>query len=90
MDGESRPQLPPPFLVEYASMAHLLGAAIRSVGAKREAQFELFALAPHVLDAQGIILAGKSFRAPVLPEQVDPSSADAGLEGRVFVHWKWR
>jgi hypothetical protein len=40
MDGKSRPQLRPPFLGEGAGMAHVLAAAIRSTGAKREAQFE--------------------------------------------------
>src|SRR5258707_7509146 len=86
MDGKSRPQLPPPFLGEDAGMAHAFAAAIRSTGAKRDAQFELLAVASGVLDAQGIILVGTSFGASVPSEQVDPSSTDAGLEGRAFVH----
>src|SRR5215475_3570906 len=86
MDGKSCPRLPPPFLSEDAGMAHAVAAAIRSTGAKRDAQFELLAVALDVLDAQGIILVGTSFSASVLSEQVDPSSTDAGLEGRVFVH----
>jgi hypothetical protein len=86
MDGKSRPQLPPPFLGEGAGMAHVFAAAIRSTGAKREAQFERLAVASDVLDAQGVILVGTSFGASVPSEQVNPSSIDAGLKGRVFVH----
>ena len=88
MDGKSRPQLPPPFLGEGAGMAHVFAAAIRSTGAKREAQFERLAVALDVLDAQGIILVGTSFGVLVPSEQVNPSSTDAGLKGRVFVHEK--
>jgi hypothetical protein len=88
MDGKSRPQLPPPFLGEDAGMAHVFAATIRSTGAKREAQFERLATALDVLDAQGIILVGTSFGASVPSEQVNPGGADAGLEGRVFVHGK--
>jgi hypothetical protein len=82
MDGKSRPQLPPPFLGEGAGMAHVFAAAIRSTGAKREAQFERLAVALDVLDAQGIILVGTSFGVLVPSEQVNPSSTDAGLKGR--------
>ncbi|MBV9459077.1 MAG: hypothetical protein JO141_16360 [Bradyrhizobium sp.] len=86
MDGKSRPQLPPPFPGEDAGMAHVFAAAIASTGPKREAQFEGLAVAPDVLDAQGIILVGTSFGASVLSEQVNPGSADTGLKGRVFNH----
>ena len=86
MDSKSRPQLPPPILGKGAGMAHAFAAAIRSTGAKRDAQFERLALASDVLDAQGIILVGTSFGASVPSEQVDPSSTDAGLKGRVFIH----
>jgi hypothetical protein len=86
MDSKSRPQLPPPFLGKGAGMAHAFAAAIRSTGAKRDAQFERLAVASDVLDAQGIILVGMSFGASVPSEQVNPSSTDAGLKGRVFVH----
>jgi len=86
MDGKSRPQLQPPFLGEDACMADAFAATIRSTGAKRDAQFELFAVAADVLNAQGIILVGTSFGASVPSEQVDPSSTDARWEGRVFVH----
>src|SRR5882757_5752554 len=65
MDGESRAQLPPPFLGEDAGMAHVFAAAIHSAGAKRDAQFELLAVTLDVLDAQGIILVGTSFGASV-------------------------
>jgi hypothetical protein len=85
MGSKSRPQLPPPFLGEGAGMAHAFAATIRSTGAKRDAQLERHAVAS-VLDAQGIILVGTSFGASVPSEQVNPSSADAGLKGRVFVH----
>jgi hypothetical protein len=86
MDSKSRPQLPPPLLGEDAGMAHAFTAAIRSTVAKRDAQFERLAVASDVLDAQGIILVGTSFGASVPSEQVNPSSTDAGLKGRVFVH----
>jgi hypothetical protein len=55
-------------------------------GASAGALGELLAVASGVLDAQGIILVGTSFGASVPSEQVDPSSTDAGLEGRAFVH----
>jgi hypothetical protein len=86
MDSKRRPQLPPSFLGEGAGMAYALATAIRSTGAKRDAQFECLAVASDVLDAQGIILVGMSFGASVPSEQVDPSSTDADLKGRVFVH----
>jgi hypothetical protein len=86
LDGKSRPQLPPPFLGGDAGMAHVFAAAIRSAGAKREAKFELLAVASDVLDAQRIILVGTPFGASVPSEQVDPRGTDAGLEGRVFFH----
>ena len=86
MNSKSRPQLPPPFLGKGAGMAHAFAAAIRSTGAKRDAQFERLAVASDVLDAPGIILVGTSFGASVPSEQVNPSSTDAGLKGRVFVH----
>ena len=63
MDSKSRPQLPPPFLGEGAGMAHVFAAAIRSTGAKRDAQVESLAVASDVLEAQGIILVGTSFGA---------------------------
>jgi hypothetical protein len=86
MDGKNRPHLPPPFLGEDAGMAHVFAAAIRSAGAKREAQFERFAVGSDVLDAQGIILVRTPLGASVPSEQVNPRSTDAGLEGRAFVH----
>ena len=86
MDSKSRPQLPPPILGKGAGMAHAFAAAIRSTGAKRQAQFERLAVASDVLDAQGIILVGTPFRASVASEQVGPSSTYASLEGRVFIH----
>ena len=86
MDGKSRPHPPPPFRGEDAGMADVFAAAIGSAGAKREAQFERLAVAPDVLDAQGIMLVGTPFGALVSSEQIDPRSTDAGLEGRVFVH----
>jgi hypothetical protein len=86
MDSKGHPQLPPPLLGEGAGMAHFFAAAIRSTGAKRDAQFERLAVASDVLDAQGIILVGTSFCASVPSEQANPSSTDAGLKGRVFVH----
>jgi len=87
MDGKSRSQLPPAFLGEGAGMAHGFAAAIRSTGAKRDAQFKLLALASDVLDPQDVVLIGTSFGASVLSKQVNPSSTDAGLEGRVlFIH----
>jgi len=86
MDSKGRPQLPPPFLSEDASMAHLLAAAIRSASAKRDAKFKLLAVASDILDTQGIVLVGTSFGASVLKEQIDPSGIDAGLEGHVFIH----
>ncbi|TPQ41301.1 hypothetical protein C2U70_03045 [Bradyrhizobium guangdongense] len=86
MDGKGRSQLLPPFLGEGASMAHVFAAAIRSTGAKRDAQLEFLTMASDVLDAQGIVPVGTSFGAAVLSEQVNPSSTDAGLKGRVFIH----
>ena len=86
MDGKSPPQLPPPLLGEGTGMAHAFAAAKRSTGAKRDAQFESLAVVSDVLDAQGIILVGTSFGASVASEQVNPSSTDAGLKSRVFVH----
>jgi hypothetical protein len=68
MDGKSRTQLPPPFLGEDAGMAHVFTAAIRSAGAKREAQFELLAEASDVLYTQVIIMVGTPFGASVLSE----------------------
>jgi hypothetical protein len=88
MDGKSRPQLPPPFPGEDARMAHVFATAIRSTGAKRETQFERLAVALDVLNAQRIILVGTSFAASVPSEQVNPSSTDASLKGRGFVHKK--
>jgi hypothetical protein len=79
MDGKGRSQLPPPFRGEGAGMAHVFAAAIRSTGAKRDAQFERLAVASDVLDAQGIIPVGTSFGASVPSQQVNPSSTDAGL-----------
>jgi hypothetical protein len=86
MDSKSRPQLPPPLLGEDAGMAHVFAATIRSTGAKRDTQLERLSMTSDVLDAQGIILVGTCFGASVPSEQVNPSSTDAGLKGRVFVH----
>jgi hypothetical protein len=44
MGGKNRPHLPPPLLGEDTGMADGFAAAIGSAGAKREAQFERFAV----------------------------------------------
>jgi hypothetical protein len=65
MDGKSRPQLPPPFLGEDASVTHVFAAAIYSPGAKRKTQFERRAVALNILNSQRIIQVGMSFGASV-------------------------
>ena len=80
MGGKSRPQLPPLFLGEGAGMAQFFAAAIRSTGAKREAEFERLAVTHDVLGAQGIMLVGTTFGTSVPSEQVIPSSEDADLK----------
>jgi hypothetical protein len=86
LGGESRTKLPPPFLGEGASMAHVFAAAVCSTSTKGHAQIELLATASNVLNAQRIILARAFFGSSVPSKQVDPSCTDADLEGRVFVH----
>ena len=93
MNGKSRPQLSPPLLGKDAGMAHVFATTIRSVGAKREAQFELLAATSDFLDGKGIVIVRPPLRASVLSEQINPGSTDAvleGAQGRVLVHGLWR